>query len=777
MSETNIKEIEKNILEFWNKNKTFQFKPNPKQRTYSIDTPPPTVSGAMHIGHAYSYAQQDFIARFKRMSGFSVFYPFGTDDNGLPTERLIEKLKGVKSKSMSRADFIALCLKTLKEITPAFIQDWKNLGISADYNLYYSTIDKNSQKISQKSFLELYKKDLIYQEEFPTLYCPECQTPIAQAELEDKEIPSKFTTLKFAANNKDLPIATTRPELLGACVAVFINPKDKRYISLIGKEASVPLFNHKVPIIADESAQLDKGTGVLMICSYGDKYDVEAIKRHKLKPRVVFHTDGTLTIPPYQNIPIKDARRIILRDLKKKNLIIEQKDISHSVNVHDKCGTGIEFLPVKQWFTRILNNKKKLLEQGKKITWFPEFMRKRYEQWINGLQWDWSISRDRHFGIPIPAWHCEKCNSVILPDEKELPVDPLQVKKTCPKCKSPAIPETKVLDTWATSSLTPQIASSLVNNKIKIPYSLRPQAHDIIRTWAFYTIVKSFYHESNIPWNEIVISSIVTLKGEKMSKSKGNVIAPQEIMDKFCSDALRFWAGSSTLGSDFDYQEKDLVAGKKFITKILNATNFVFMNLEYQNKQPKLIETDRVFLTQLNNLIKSATESFNSYNYSKALLETQKFFWQTLADNYLEIVKFRVYNGTKEEKASAFYTLYHSLSTILKLMAPITPFITEHIYQEHFKKHEESPSIHLSDWPKEIGISEHKHDEKLWTTLVEILSKVRQAKTEAKQSMKAPIALTIKKDDYEVLKNILPDLKEVVSASQISSGNFNVKFL
>jgi valyl-tRNA synthetase len=777
MPKIDIKQIESNLLSYWKKEKIFQFNPNSKKQIFSLDTPPPTVSGEMHIGHAFSYSQEDFIARFKRMSNHEVFYPFGTDDNGLPTERLIERLKNIKSKSIPRNKFIELCLKTLKDITPAFIQDWKNLGISCDYDIFYSTIDKNSQKISQKSFIDLYNKNQIYIEKFPTLFCPDCQTPIAQAELEDKEKTTLFTTIKFNTDKSILPIATTRPELLPACVAIFVNPKDKRYKSLIGKKATLPLSNQEVPIIADESANIEKGTGALMICSYGDKYDVEAIKKHKLEPKVILNKDGTLNIHPYISLSIKESRKKILEELKNKNLIIEQKSIQHSVNVHDKCGTEIEFLPIEQWFIKILDKKSILIQQGKKIKWYPKHMKKRYDNWIEGLEWDWSISRDRHFGIPIPVWQCEKCKDVILPKESELPIDPTQINKTCPKCKSQAIGETKVLDTWATSSMTPQIASSLVNNKISLPYSLRPQAHDIIRTWAFYTIVKAFLHESTIPWRDISISGFVKLEGEKMSKSKGNVIKPQDLMEQYGSDSLRYWAASSKLGEDLNYNEKDLVTGKKFINKILNASNFVFMNLQFQKSQPKLLETDRLFLSQLNNLIKSSTEDFEKYNYSKAKIDSDSFFWKQFTDNYLEITKNRMYNGTKEEKASASYTLYHSLLTLTKLFAPITPFITEHIFQEHFKKTEKQKSIHISEWPTPFKIKSNKDDNKTWSSLTALISKIRQAKTNAQKPMNAPINLYIPKNILSQFNNMISDLQSVSQAKEIKDGDFNVEFL
>jgi len=769
----NLKETEARIRQFWEKEKIFKFKPDYKKQIFSIDTPPPTVSGKMHIGHAFSYSQQDIIARYKRMN-CQVFYPFGTDDNGLPTERLVEKLNNVRSKSMSRQEFIELCLKTLKKITPDFINDWKILGISCDYNLSYSTIDPHSQKISQKSFIDLFKQKRVYKKDFPTLWCPECQTSIAQAELEDKEQQTLFTTIKFKVDGKDLPIATTRPELLPACVAVFVNPQDKRYHSIIGRQATVPLFNQKIPILSDKSADMEKGTGVLMICSYGDKFDVDAINRHNLKPRIVLNKDGTLNVKGYENLRAKEARKKILERLREKDLITEQKQITHAVNCHDKCGTEIEFLATEQWFIKILDKKKELIEQGKKVAWRPEFMFKRYENWINGLEWDWNISRDRHFGIPIPAWHCRKCDTIIIADAKDLPVDPLQKKMKC-SCGNIAEPEQKVLDTWATSSLTPQIAASLVDNKIKIPFDLRPQAHDIIRTWAFYTITKSYLHEGKNPWKNIMVSGFVTLAGEKMSKSKGNVIEPQAVLDKYGADALRFWAASSKLGEDLDYQEKALVTGKKTVTKLWNASKFVFMNLKgYNEKKPKKFEKiDELFMAKLNSLVKSATEAFENYEYSRAKSETEQFFWLSFCDNYLEIVKNRIYNEKGDKKLSAQYTLYHSLLTLLKMFAPIMPFITEDIYQDYFKKNEKIKSVHLAQWPK----SSKEQESGALDVLYELLGKVRQEKSKAQKSMKAEIILTAEPEKLKQIEDMIEDFKSVTAAKEIRKGKFKVEFL
>jgi len=772
-----IFEAEKKWQEYWEKQGIYKFNNKKKDKLFSVDNPPPTVSGKMHIGHAFSYSQQDFIARFRRMKQENVFYPFGTDDNGLPTERMVEKLNNVKSASMDMAEFIELCLKTLKKITPEFIQDWKKLGVSADYSLGYSTIDKKCQQLSQKSFIELFRKNLVYKREFPTIWCPECRTAIAQAELEDKQRDSLFSTIKFKVEGRDLLISTTRPELLPACVAVFVNPADKRYKNLAGKKAKVPLVDFEVPVIADKSADMAKGTGVLMVCSYGDRFDVEAIQRHKLEPRLILNRDGTLSYNQYAGLRIKEARKKILEELKQKNLITEEQHIIHAVNVHDKCGTEIEFLTTEQWFIKILDKKEELIEQGRKIKWHPGFMLKRYEGWINGLEWDWSISRDRHFGVPIPVWECKKCKTIILPDEKELPINPLQTQKKCDKCNSVAEPEKKVLDTWATSSLTPQIASSLVRDIIKLPFSLRPQAHDIIRTWAFYTITKSYLHEKQIPWKDIMISGFVTLKGEKMSKSKGNVIQPQEVIEKYGADSLRFWAAGSKLGEDLDYQEKDIITGRKLITKLWNASKFTLMNLQdYKAEKPAKLEVmDKWILCKLTRLVRNCTTFFEGYEYSKARAETENFFWHDFCDNYLEISKRRIYQGTKQEKLSAQYAIYTSLLSVIKLFAPIMPHITEEIYHLRFAEDERCKSIHISRWP-ELSMDD-KSALEIGDLFIETLAAVRQFKASNKKSLKALISLTLEQEKVSKLKDSLGDFKAVVNAKEIKEGKFSISLL
>ncbi|MDD5193518.1 MAG: valine--tRNA ligase [Candidatus Nanoarchaeia archaeon] len=793
-----FKQVEEKIIKFWEKENVFKFNPNKKGQVYAIDTPPPTVSGKMHIGHAFSYSQQDFLARYHRMKGDNVFYPFGTDDNGLPTERLVEKTKNVHAKDMSREDFIKLCMEFLKEELPRFIHGWKRIGVSSDFDIYYSTINEHSRRISQWSFLDLHKKNRIYRKDAPAMWCPECQTGVSQVEIKDKEIESTFNTIIFKVGKENIKIATTRPEFLPACVAIFYHPDDKRFKSLKGKKAKVPLFDFEVPILEDKRADPEKGTGIVMCCTFGDQTDMEWQKAHNLPIKEAITPNGKMSelAGKYNGLNIKEAREKIIHDLKDAGLLTEQKKISHFVNVHERCGKEIEFIKSKQWFVKYLDLREDMLKWGAKLKWHPEFMKTRYDNWVKGLQWDWLISNQRYFGVPFPVWYCKKCGEAILAEEKQLPVNPLKDKplKKCKCGNNEFIPEKDILNTWFTSSMSPQIAIKLMPDSIQknlFPMALRPQAHEIITFWLFNTVFKSNIHFGKNPWENVMISGFVTLEGEKMSKSKGNVVEPSEVIDKYGADALRFWAAGSRLGEDLDYQEKDLVTGKRFITKLWNASNFVFMNLkDYNHKKPKKIEKiDELFLIKLNSLIKNCTEHFEEYEYSKAKSEAEKFFWSMFCDNYLEIVKKRIYEN-KENKESAQYVLYHSLFSILKLMAPLMPFITEEIYQLYFKNpknssnfgtqktsgflgNEKEKSIHISQWPS--FEKEGKTDE--LDLFIEILSKVRQEKTKAQKSMKAEIILSIEKENMKKLKDILGDLKDVTNAKEIKEDSFKVEFV
>ena len=779
------KEAEQRIQKFWEQKKVFIFDTKSKKPIFSLDTPPPTVSGKMHMGHAFGNSQQDFIARYKRMQGYNVLQPFGTDDNGLATERLVEKLNNIKGTQMPRNEFTKICLQTLEKIRPEYLNDWKRLGISCDWNIHYSTIDEHARRISQKSFLNLIKKKRIYQKEAPTIWCPECHTAIAQVELEDKEQDSTFNDIKFTLESgKEIIIATTRPELLPACVAIFVHPEDTKNKHLLGEKAITPLFQHKIPILADKRVDKEKGTGIVMCCTFGDQTDIEWYLAHKLQLKMAITRDGKMTelAGKYQGQSLKEARTNILGDLKEKELLVNQRSIKHMVNTHERCGTEVEILNTKQWFIKYLDLKKQFLKIGKELNWYPEYMRNRYDNWIKGLQWDWCISRQRFFGVPFPVWYEKKTGKPIFASEKQLPVDPL---KDLPKgyTRNEVIPELDVLDTWATSSLTPTIVKELFKGKpiyrrlVNEPMSLRPQGHDIISFWLFNTVVKSYLEYDMSPWRDCFINGwILDPKGKKMAKSKGNVIEPREMIEKYSADALRYMSASCKLGEDLKFPENFMTTGQKTVTKLWNASKFSIMHLQnYKPKKPAKLETiDQYMLSSLQAVIQSSTESFEKYAYSQAKAGIDQFFWNVFCDFYLEIIKDRLYNPDKRGKqaqASAQYTLFTSLNTLLKLWAPILPFVTEEIYQNFFKKYEKKESIHTTTWPS----LQKKSNTKLinmGNEFMNIVKEVRMFKTKQQKSLKEPVKLTLlKKYKQKFDKSLLADLQSTTNATQMKFGN------
>ena len=773
----------------WQQQWTFVFDARSSRPQFSIDTPPPTLSGRMHLGHAFSYSQGDFIARYKRMRGFHVQYPFGTDDNGLPTERMIEKLKNVKATKMPRSEFIALCNTEIAALKPQFIQDWKNLAISADFAHSYSTISPSVIRTSQTSFLDLCRKGFVYRQESPTMWCTQCRTAIAQAELDDVEMQSTFNDIIFKCGGKELIIATTRPELIPACVAVLYNPEDERYKLLEGKFTTTP-FGVEVPIYADPAVDREKGTGLVMCCTFGDQTDIAWWRKFNLPLKTLINANGTMTdtAGEYEGLTVNDARKKIREDLQSRNLLIRETPITHAVNVHERCGTPIEFLKTQQWFVRVLDHKQELLEAGQRIRWHPEHMGTRYAHWVQGLQWDWCISRQRPFGVPFPVWHC-KCGKSVFADDAQLPVDPLHDApgKSCKCGNTDLVPETDVMDTWATSSLTPQIVLEWTENYHEFvhhfPMSLRLQAHDIIRTWAFYTILKSWYHHKQIPWKDIAISGhALDPRGKKMSKSKGNVIDPVEVLHKHGADALRFWAASSKLGEDVPFQEKELVAGKRLMTKLWNAARFAAPHLApYDGKPPQSLHPlDAWILSKLQHVLRESTIAFEQYDYSRTKSETEKFFWHVFCDNYLELAKDRLYNAKSYDAdavRSAQFMVASVLLTMLKMLAPILPHITEEIYHLLFVRFGGVPSVHELTWPIADQRSINPAAEAVGDAVVEILIAVRKHKSEKGLALNAPLeqlAITCSTD----LSLVQADLKAATGAVQLvlSKGEFKVEF-
>ena len=772
---------------FWEKEQVYRFKLEKNKEIYSIDTPPPTLSGKMHIGHVFSYTQQDIIARYQRMKGKNVFYPFGTDDNGLATEKLVEKENKIKIFDVGRKNFIKLCQKTIKRLRPDFINDWKNIGMSCDFSLEYSTISSEVQKISQTYFIDLYKKNRAYRKKSPTVWCPFCQTAIAQAEMEDKEKESIFNEIVFQVDQEKIVIATTRPELLPSCVALFVSPNDKRFKKFLGKQAVVPIFNQKVKIMEDKLVDPEKGTGAVMCCTFGDLNDIEWFLSYNLPLKISINRNGKLNeiAGQFQGLTIKQAREEIIAELKKRKQLIKEKNITHTVNVHERCGTSIEIIPTTQWFVKYLDLKKDFLKLGEKLSWTPLHFRSRYFNWVKGLKWDWCISRQRYFGIPFPVWYCQHCQKEVLAKESDLPVDPLQTQPKTKCCgKNDFIPEKDVLDTWATSALTPQITQELIKNKETrkklFPMSLRPQAHDIINFWLFYTLARSKIHFNKLPWQKAVISGFVLdNKGEKMSKSKGNVIDPREVISKYSADALRYWTSVVGFGEDLRWDEKEVNNGKKLLIKIWNV--FKFSMIHFKSYQPitnknkiKFEEEDKWILSKLEKTLTSYIKFFEKYQYQKARKALDDFFWNNFCANYIEMVKNRLYNKKRNFLASQF-TIYHCLLEIIKLYAPFIPFLTEELYQEYFKKFEKKKSVHLlkiSSKEKNLSFSQAgKEIDKI----IEIIYAVRKFKSENKLSLSQKISLIEIETKQKNIKKYFEIIKDTLMVHKINKGKGNIK--
>lgn len=756
--------------DIWSKNGIYtNYKEN--CQSFTIDTPPPTVSGSLHIGHIFSYTQADIIARYKRMTGHNVLYPFGFDCNGLATERFVEKKHKTGVGKIGRDAFIKLCLDTTEEMKKEFVELWQTIGISANFDNTYSTIGKNEQRISQESFIKLFHKNCLYLKNEPALYCTTCRTSVAQAELDDKEVPSTFNDIVFKApDGKNLIVATTRPELLPSCVALLYHPDDHRYQHLAGKQAISPIFNQEVPILADESVQIDKGTGLVMVCTFGDKTDIEWYKKFDLpyKQSVGFDGKWVESTGPLAGLKVKDARKKILELLKEAGLLLNQKQISHSVNVHERCKNEIEYVVLKQWFVKVVENKKKFLELADQINWHPQHMKARYVDWVENLSWDWCISRQRVFGIPFPVWYCNDCNEVLVAEAKDLPIDPTQTtykNGSCDKCGSSNLrPEKDVMDTWNTSSLTPYIVKDLISNDESsvfddtgfTPMSMRPQAHDIIRTWAFYTIIKAWMHQEKLPWKEIVISGFVlSEQKEKISKSRGNApTEPKVLLQQFAPDAIRYWTASGTLGQDIAFSPDQMKIGHKLMNKLWNAFKFANMHLEnytHNHTQPDNLNVINQWMLDASSTTLDQYKKYLDKNeFGLALQAVEKLFWADFCDNYLEIIKDQFFNPDNykpEDVQATLWTLYTVGLRILQMYASYLPHITENIYQAVYATTEKDVSLHAMQLPTDYQAAEESNNENM-TKLLEVISSVRKLKTEQQLSLKTEIGqLTIGCDD------------------------------
>ena len=778
----NASEKEAKWLNYWNENKIYEFKPD-HRKVYSIDTPPPTVSGKIHIGHIFSYSQTEMMARYKRLRGYNIFYPFGFDDNGLPSERLVEKEQGKKAHEIGREEFSKLCYETTDKYEEGFKELFSKMGVSTDWDIHYKTVSPSTIKISQLSFLDLVSKKHCYHKESPALWCNECLTSIAQAELETKNIKTTFNYINFKTkeDNEVYTIATTRPELLPAIVCVFVNPNDEKHKNLIGKTAVIPVINVEVPIMADEKVAIDKGTGVVMCCTFGDQTDIEWWKKYNLSLKYIFTDDGRIKedIPNYGGLKIKEARKKIIDDLTEAGVVVKIEELEHEVQTHERCGKEVEYSVMKQWFIDIINHKEDFIRIGNEINWYPSHMHSRYNEWVENVLWDWCISRQRYFGVPFPVWYCSKCGEAVFARKEDLPVNPLVDKphiKCCPNCGCEEFNgETDVMDTWATSSVTP-----LINMKygeednledILKPMSLRTNASEIIRTWDFYTIVKSFYHFGTRPWDNVMISGFVMAnKGEKISKSKGNSKhEPIELIKDYSADVIRYWAGSGRLGTDIVFSEETLQRGRKLVNKIWNVSKFIEMHLaDYEDKEFTDYEyIDKWILGSFKQMEKGFIKYLDEYEVGLALNTLEKFFWN-FCDNYIEIVKHRLYRPEEfgeKQRYSGQKTVYTILYKLLQDFSIFFPYITEEIYQELYH---DNKSIHLTEI-KELDY-EFDNEIKNGDLIIDIISAARGEKTNNNVSLKTPIKelkISLNEELKDAINKSIKDFKATLFIEEL----------
>jgi len=791
----------------WQEEGTYRFRRDSQAEVYSIDTPPPTVSGSLHVGHVFSYTHTDVIARFQRMRGKEVFYPMGWDDNGLPTERRVQNYFGVRcdlslpyvenftppyeggdnksSKAadqipISRKNFIELCEKLTAEDELQFEALWRQLGLSVDWAQTYQTISPKAQRVSQQAFLNNISRGEAYQSMAPTLWDITFRTAVAQAELEDRDQPGAYHRIGFDGPDGKVFIETTRPELIPACVALVAHPDDERYQPLFGKTVTTPLFGVEVPVVSHRLAQIDKGSGIAMICTFGDVTDVIWWRELDLPNRAIIGWDGRILEEApevissaagkaaYQELAGKTVfsakTRIVEMLQTSKDMVGEAKPITHPVKFFEKGDRPLEIISTRQWYIRNGGRdqeiRSKLLELGKQLNFHPDFMKVRYENWVNGLTGDWLISRQRFFGVPIPVWYQIAANGepdfekVIVPANEALPVDPsTDVPSGYTESQrgqaNGFIGEVDIMDTWATSSLTPQLGGGWLSDPelfAKVyPYNLRPQGQDIIRTWLFSTVLRSQQEHGKLPWSDAAISGwILDPDRKKMSKSKGNVVTPNDLLIEHSSDAVRYWASSARLGTDAAFDTGQMKIGRRLAIKILNAAKFVLSFEAPSSEDHVSIPVDQSLLLSLADVVTEATAAFENYDHTKALELAEKFFWN-FTDNYLELVKERAYGegGFNEaEQASAVIALRKALLTLLRLFAPFLPFATDEVWSWWQVG---SGSIHRTSWPTREELTEGLDPQylELLDLAEQALFGIRKAKSDEKASMKAEVSQAV----------------------------------
>jgi len=812
----------------WESEGTYRFdRSRPRDEVYAIDTPPPTVSGSLHVGHVFSYTHTDIIARFQRMRGKEVFYPMGWDDNGLPTERRVQNYFGVRCDpslpydpgftpperpdkhaiSVSRPNFIELCARLTVEDEKAFEHLWRYLGLSVDWSMTYATIGRREQRVSQLMFLRLLRKGLAYQLEAPTLWDVDFKTAVAQAELEDREQPGAYHRIHFAKASGDghVAIETTRPELIPACVALVAHPDDARYRPLFGSYVTTPLFGVRVPVLGHALADPEKGSGIAMICTFGDIADVTWWRELKLPVRAVIQPNGTLgpvtwgapgwesDDPPRAQqaydqlvgLSAKKAQAKIVELLRESgDLQGEPKPITHAVKFYEKGDRPLEIVTSRQWFIKTIEHREALLERGRQLQWHPEYMRARYENWVNGLNGDWCISRQRFFGVPFPVWYPITADgsidygAAILADEASLPIDPSTDVPPGYRADQRGqangfVGDPDVMDTWATSSVTPQIVTLWEQDADvfarTFPMDLRPQAHDIIRTWLFSTVLRAHFENDSLPWTHAAISGwVLDPDRKKMSKSKGNVVTPLGLLQEYGSDGVRYWAARGGPGVDTAFDVGQMKIGRKLAMKVLNVSKFILAGEHHDG--PVSEPLDQGMLLALGDLVRDATRELEDYDYARALQRIEAFFW-SFCDNYVEAAKSRRYGDRgPAAAASASTAMRRALSAMLRLLAPYLSFTCEEVWSWW-----QAGSVHRAPWPTTAEVpSMAAHETAIraaYGHLEGALEKVRRAKAEVKLSVGSEVqsvAYAAPEPEVAVLRLIEHDLRAAVRASVLS---------
>jgi valyl-tRNA synthetase len=748
---------------------------------YSIDTPPPYPSGDFHMGNVLNWTYFDMRARYKRMRGFNVHFPQGWDCHGMPTEVAVEKNKKIRRSDVPPDVFRKMCEEWVAQYIAKMRTAIVRLGISIDWKLEYRTMDPDYIRKVQLSFLMLYAKGLIYKGEHPINYCPRCETAIADAEVERLKRTGKIYSLTFGTPDGELIIATTRPEYIPACVAIGVNPTDERYNKLIGKKAKTPIYGKEIPIIAKDDVDIKFGTGAMMICTYGDKADVIDVARFKLPVVNLLDAKGKLNenAGKYAGMGITEGRKTIVEDLKAAGLLKEEKPLEQEVGTCWRCDTPIEVVNAKQWFMKTTAFSDQIIEQAKKIDWYPDFMRYRLIDWTKSLDWDWVLSRQRVFATPVPAWYCKKCGEIHLAEPEELPVDTkvTQPRGTCAKCGSTEFsPDYDVMDTWFDSSMTCAIHAGWPDRKDwhnLFPASVHPSGQDIIRTWAYYLMVRHLALFGEPAYKSVLINGMVLgSDGRKMSKSLGNFVNTPEVFSKHGADAARQWAaaGGST-GTDIPFRWEDVEYGRRFMTKLWNACRFSAMRLEDHdpNKHVEPTLLDRWILSKLQKTVKASTDAMESCEWMNATEAARNFTWHVFCDDYLEAAKHRLY-GEGNAKLAAQQTLNYTIKRMIQMLAPVMPHITEEIYSTMYST-DPKDSIHLSKWPEYDSTMVDEEAEKAGDLITAIMGEVRKQKNKQGVPLNKPAKRLVVYADEKALTDARlgdNDVKETLKIEEIA---------